>query len=201
MPGATRDRIRATAAELLSRQGYPATGLKQISIEARSPFGSIYHFYPSGKEELAEDAIRSFGPEYGKLFDRYFPDEQDLVAGVRAAFAGAAERLAASNFADACPIATVALEVASTSETLRRATADVFDSWLARGIDRFIAHGLSADKARSVAMTLIMALEGAFLLSRAHRNTEPLLVAAEAMAELLRNAVDAASGVSDTTDV
>ncbi|MFJ7592245.1 hypothetical protein ACIQZO_33745 [Streptomyces sp. NPDC097617] len=44
------------------------------------------------------------------------------------AFTAAAQTLRELDFADACPIATVALEVASTHEPLRRATAEVFAS-------------------------------------------------------------------------
>ena len=51
-------------------------------------------------------------------------------------FTGAARTLVETDFADACPIATVALEVASTNDTLRRATSDVFDGWINAATDR-----------------------------------------------------------------
>ena len=50
---ATRDRIVDASAELFRRQGYNATGVKQIVTEAQAPFGSLYHFFPGGKEQLA----------------------------------------------------------------------------------------------------------------------------------------------------
>ena len=54
------------------------------------------------------------------------------MSGVRAAFIAAGRDLAATGYADACPIETLAhLEVASTPERLRLATAEVFDSWSA----------------------------------------------------------------------
>ena len=56
--------------------------------------------------------------------------DTDPVNGVRAFFAEAAETLEQTDFADACPIAVVALEVASTNEPLREATHDVFEVWL-----------------------------------------------------------------------
>ena len=46
-------------------------------------------------------------------------------------FDGAAAVLEETDYLDACPIGTVALEVASTNDRLRAATADVFDSWVA----------------------------------------------------------------------
>ena len=47
---ATRDRIVQASAELFRRQGYAATGVKQIVTDAQAPFGSLYHFFPGGKE-------------------------------------------------------------------------------------------------------------------------------------------------------
>jgi hypothetical protein len=55
----------------------------------------------------------------------------DIVTGIENFFAGAAEHLEQSDYADACPIATVALKVSSTSEVMRTACADMFESWIA----------------------------------------------------------------------
>jgi hypothetical protein len=117
----TRERIRDATAELMRVQGYAGTGLKQISTTAEAPFGSIYHFYPGGKEELAEEVIRTSGAAYGELFDALLGPAPDLLTGITTAFEHAAQTLADTDYADACPIATVALEVANTNEPLRRA--------------------------------------------------------------------------------
>ncbi|HEX4011930.1 MAG TPA: TetR/AcrR family transcriptional regulator [Solirubrobacteraceae bacterium] len=189
----TRERIVAASAELLRRQGYAATGVKQIVTAAQAPFGSIYHFFPGGKEQLGAEAIRESGKLYELLIPAVFDPAPDLVSAVRAFFAGAAEHLRETDYADACPIATVALEVSSTSEPMREACADVFDSWIDAGLPRFIAVGLDEDIAREVVIALIAALEGAFVLARATRSTEALEVAGELMAAVTERALDARS--------
>ena len=78
------------------------------------------------------------------------------------------------DFADACPIATVALEVASTDEVLRVATADVFASWHAAGVQRFVDAGASPEVAAELATLFVAALEGGFLLSRAAKDAAPM---------------------------
>jgi AcrR family transcriptional regulator len=189
----TRERIVTSSAELFRRQGYAATGLKQIVAAASAPFGSIYHFFPGGKEELGAQAIRWSGAGYEELLAALLAPGPDPVRAVRDAFRLAGEDLEASGWADACPIATVALEVSSTSEPLRAACADVFDSWLARGTSIFAAAGLDEAAARDVTITLVTSLEGAFVLARALRSKEPLLVAGDAVAERLRAALGAAA--------
>jgi AcrR family transcriptional regulator len=57
----TRQRIVETTAELFRRQGYNATGIKRIVTDAKAPFGSIYHFFPGGKEQLGAEVIRASG--------------------------------------------------------------------------------------------------------------------------------------------
>jgi len=186
----TRERIVDASAELLRRQGYAATGVKQIVTAARAPFGSIYHFFPGGKEELGAEAIRRSGTLYELLIPAVFDPAPDLVSAVRAFFAGAAEHLRQTDYADACPIATVALEVSSTSEPMRQACADVFESWIAAGTPRFTAAGLSEPAARELVIAMIVALEGAFVLARAMRSTDSLQIAGELMADATQTALD-----------
>ena len=135
----TRERILDSSGELFRRQGYMGTGVKQIIEEAGAPFGSLYHFFPGGKSELGAETIRRSGFLYGLLFPEYVGPDVELGAGVRAFFAGAAETLVETDYADACPIATVALEVSSVDEGLREACADVFDAWIDGGVARFTA--------------------------------------------------------------
>src|ERR1700710_891289 len=126
----TRGRIVTPGAELFRRQGYNGTGVKQIVTAAQAPFGSLYHHFPGGKEQLGEEVIRWSGAMYGRLGPGVFGQALDVASGVRMFFAGAAESLEETGWTDACPIATVALEVASTSEPMRLATAEVFTSWI-----------------------------------------------------------------------
>lgn len=180
--GTTRERIVGASAELFRRQGYSATGVKQIVAAAQAPFGSIYHHFPGGKEQLGAEAVRSSGAVYALLLPAVFDPEPDVIAGVRAFFAGAAEHLRETSYADACPIATVALEVSSTSEPMREACAEVFEGWIEAGAQRFTAAGIAPERARELTTAMIAALEGAFVLARASRKTEALEVAGELVA-------------------
>ncbi len=187
----TRERIVTTSAELFRRQGYSATGVKQIVTEAKAPFGSLYHFFPGGKEQLGAEAIRVSGALYEQLIPAVFDPAPDPVSGVRAFFAGAAAHLVETGYEDACPIATVALEVSSTSEVMREACADVFESWIVAGAERFEREGLTSARARELTIAMLCALEGAFVLARAARSTEPLEVAGELMAARVALALEA----------
>ena len=187
MGSETRDRIVDSSTELFSRRGYSGTGIKQIVAEARAPFGSIYHFFPGGKEALGEEVIRWSGARFGELVPLIFDGASDVVAGVEAFFSGAAQTVRDSDFADPCPIATITLETASDSEPMRQASADVFSAWVELAGARFVAAGVGDADARELAIAIIAALEGAFILCRAWRTTDALDAAGAAMADRLRS--------------
>ncbi len=189
----TRDRLIGATADLFRVSGYHATSVKAIIERAEAPFGSMYHHFPGGKEELGSAAITTSGRAYGDLIDLFFGDDDiGLAEATEAFFAAAAWTLTETDYADACPIATVALEVASTNEDLRRATSEVFDDWVARASERFVQHGIPPGDAPRLARVVIMLLEGAFLLCRAGRTTEPLVDAgAVAVAEVRRRLPEA----------
>jgi AcrR family transcriptional regulator len=185
----TRQRIVEAGAELLRAKGYAGTGVKEIVATAQAPFGSLYHHFPGGKEQLGEEVVRWSGREYGKLGPLVFDAAPDVVTGVRMFFAGAAENLEESGWVAGCPIATVALEVANTSEPLREATAEVFQEWVDGLAPRFAAAGVDPERARELAIAMICALEGAFVLAQAWRDVTPLRVAGDVVARAVEEAL------------
>jgi AcrR family transcriptional regulator len=189
----TKERIMDSSAELFRRQGYAGTGIKQILADAGAPFGSLYHFFPGGKEQLGAETIRSSGRLYGELFATIAAQAPDVPSAVEAFFSGAADTLVETDYADACPIATVALEVASTNEPLRQATAEVFDSWIVGATRYFAAAGIPTEHSRELALSMLCMLEGAFVFCRAMRSTEPLHVAGASVVAAVREALPAGS--------
>jgi AcrR family transcriptional regulator len=182
-----------SSAELFRRQGYTGTGVKQIAAMASAPFGSLYHFFPGGKEQLGEEVIRSSGALYLQLFETIALQAPDAVTAVADFFSGAAQTLRETDYEDACPIATVALEVASTNEPLRQATADVFETWIDAATAYFGAAGIDADAAQALALSVLSLLEGGFVFSRAMRCTEPLEAAGATAVAAVRSAIADAS--------
>jgi AcrR family transcriptional regulator len=186
----TRERLVSAGSRLFRRQGLAGTGIKQILSEANAQFSSLYHYFPGGKDELAGDVIRASGLHYQELVEAVWDAAPDVVTGLNDIFEGAASVLEATDYADACPIATVALEVASTNEPLRAATAEVFDGWTDGGAARFAGAGIGAAEARRLALAVIALLEGAFILCRATRSTEPMVSAGEAAVAVVRRAFE-----------
>jgi AcrR family transcriptional regulator len=185
----TRQRIVNAGTELFRRTGYTGTGMKQIAEAAGAPFGSIYHFFPGGKAQLGEEVVRTSGAVYLGLIGALMTPYEDRVAATADAFTAAAGTLEELDYADPCPIATVAMEVANTDELLRQATSEVFDTWVDHLAAYYEQGGIPQPLARETAGSVIALLEGAFMLGRAARSTAPVLAASRAAATIVRAAL------------
>lgn len=184
----TRDRILEATAELYRRQGMPATGLKQISQAAQAPFGSIYHHFPGGKEAITVEVIRREGVRYGEFVGAQLA-EIDPRTGISALFESAGRNLEAQDYSEACSIETIALEVASTNETLRVEAAEVFGGWLSGLAAWFAQLDLPEAECRRLATITLTALEGAFVLCRTLRSVEPMVCAGHGVQTAVHAAV------------
>ena len=64
-----REQIIQATCFLLEKQGFPATGLNEIVRKSGAPKGSLYHYFPEGKEQLVCEAARAlFWRNPGKSF-------------------------------------------------------------------------------------------------------------------------------------
>jgi AcrR family transcriptional regulator len=179
--------------ELFRAQGYHGTSLSQISAASGATTGSIYHFFPGGKEELTVSVIENTAVAYRQLFEMITTGASDAVAAYTDFFAGAAAVLAESDYIDPCPIGTIAREVASTNEPLRRAAAAAFESWIRAATDHLVTAGAEEARAADLAVVFVATVEGGFVLSRTLRSQVPLLAAARTFAPLVSAAIDHAT--------
>jgi len=202
----TRERILDVSAELLRRHGYAGTGLKRVVTAAGAQLGSLYHFFPGGKEELAIAVIHREGQRQLEYLDGFFvppagsadsadpadstdpADPADPAAAIDAYFADTLRTLRASGFTEACPITLLALEAASDDGPLRRAVAEVFETWIDLLGRRLTGAGIPPAPARALAVTVLTEVEGAFVLARAARATEPVDVARARVVAAIRAA-------------
>lgn len=191
----TRDRIIVATNELFRRQGYNGTTLSQISKAAEATVGSIYHFFPGGKEALAVAVIESTGATYRELFVSIVTRAQDPAAAYAEFFAGAATVLEESDFIDPCPVGTVAREVANTSGPIRTAAKNAFNSWIEAAAQHLVGAGVMPEDADQLAQVFVATVEGMFVLSRTQRSTAPLRSAGLILSRLVDQAISEATAV------
>lgn len=171
----SRARVVAAAANLLQRRGYNGTGLSEIIKASATPKGSLYFHFPGGKEELTIAALQESGAEFSDKLRQLIRPETPPGAALEIASLALADELVESGFEKGCPLATVTLEAAAASEAIRKTCEEQFRGWSELIEVGLVARGMSPAQADASALTALSALEGAMLLCRAYKSTEPLV--------------------------
>ncbi|MFI6295417.1 TetR/AcrR family transcriptional regulator [Nonomuraea sp. NPDC050790] len=181
----TKERIVRSTARLMQRQGYAATGLKQISQESGATLGSVYHFFPGGKAELAIAAVRHGGKEFADMLRETLEREDDPATAIAACADELAEGMRASQWQDGCPIVITALESAGRALDIQRAAEEEFAAWRELVSGKLRRTGYPEDVARELAHTVISTLEGAEMAAQVGESEEPLRLAGRHLARLI----------------
>jgi TetR/AcrR family transcriptional repressor of lmrAB and yxaGH operons len=187
MQASTRDRIVVATARLVQRQGYVGTGIKQIAQEAQATLGSVYHFFPGGKEAVAVAAIKHSSEEFAELLRTALDSVEDPADAVVACARQLAEELRESGWTDGCPVTAAALETLGTDSEIQQACAAALRSWEQLIFDKLLSCGFPSQSARDLAITIIGAFEGAEVNAQVNRNEEPLHAVGRQLARLVRS--------------
>lgn len=190
----TRARIVTAMVELLRRNGYHGTNVKQVAGLAGAPMGSLYHHFPGGKRHIAAEALRTSGAAHGELVAMVMDAHPHLPDAVAAVFMEAATEMERSGWLNLCPVGSVAAEVADSEPVLRAVVAEVIADWETRAAAYLVTRGLDGDDARDLAVAVIAALEGAFTVCRAQRRVDALHVMGRTMADRVAGSVASARG-------
>jgi AcrR family transcriptional regulator len=169
-----------SAASLIGSRGVNATSFSDVLTDSGAPRGSIYHHFPDGKKQLAQDAVRWTS-------DRVLAHQRayagTTASGVLQRFIGMWRNVVlASNGAAGCVVAGVAVDTAE-DDVLIEIVRSTFRSWVALLTDQLVSAGLPGDRALSIATATLAGMEGALILCRAEGGVAPLDCVA---AELLR---------------
>ncbi len=167
---------------LFRRQGYASSGLQQILAESGAPRGSLYHYFPSGKESLAEAAVQLAGGMIGEMLLDLAARHPEPKSFLRAYARTMADWMEESEFQSGCPIATTLLETAPRSPAITAAGVCAIDAWIDVIAGVFAAAGLARREARIRAQLVIAAMEGALILARVRQSTRPILDVAKMIA-------------------
>ncbi|MGW0749065.1 TetR/AcrR family transcriptional regulator [Streptomyces sp. NPDC002587] len=186
----TRLRLAESMLELIQRHGYSGTGLNTVVEHAGAPKGSLYFHFPQGKEALGEKAVELAAARFGSLVAGSAQDSATPGELLRRVIDELAGMLDDSGFQLGCPVSVVTLEMGAQSERLRDACANAFESWIAPVSELLVAHGRPRPTARVLATAVVSMVEGAVIVSRAQRSTEPLYCAAQAITVLLEQGAE-----------
>ena len=182
----TRDQIIQTTCDLIENQGYHATGLNEIVKESGAPKGSIYYYFPAGKEEITREAVLFAGQTVAERIRMHLAEKTDPAEAVQSFVETIAHFVEASGFRSGGPLTIVAAETATTSERLNLTCREAYALMREAFEARLLAAHFSAERSTRLAWMITASIEGAIILSRTYHSGDPLREVARELGNLLR---------------
>ncbi|MBV6749673.1 acrylate utilization transcriptional regulator AcuR [Pseudomonas gingeri] len=175
----TREMLIRCGTEILTEQGFMATGIDTVLKRVGVPKGSFYHYFDS-KEAFGQAVLESYAGYFARKLDRWLldaslPPLQRLRGFVDEAKAG----MARHEFRRGCLVGNLGQEVTLLPDSYREQLDAVFRSWelrLSRCLQAAQAAGeLAADAdCEALASFFWIGWEGAVLRARLVRSDVPL---------------------------
>lgn len=179
----SRARMVSSAASLIATRGVSATSFSDVLADSGAPRGSIYHHFPDGKRQLAQDAIRWTSERVLAHQGRY---EGETAEGVLLRFIAMwRSTVLASGGASGCVVAGTAVDSTADEGGLMDLVRETFRDWIELLTDQLTATGLATESARPVATATLAGMEGALILCRAEGSVQPLDIVADQLLRLL----------------
>lgn len=180
----TRRSILKGTAALLEEQGYHATGLNQILAKSGAPRGSLYHYFPGGKEQLGVEAVQRAADLLEERIRENMAAHPDPLRALARFIERIADGVELSGFRAGGPLSIVAMESATTNERLNQACRHAY----ARLRGAFAEHLAQAElpyAADELATLVTAAIEGGILLSRTEHSADPLRAVGRTLVQML----------------
>jgi TetR/AcrR family transcriptional repressor of lmrAB and yxaGH operons len=173
------------AEHLFRRQGLHATGLAEILQESGAPRGSLYHYFPGGKDELATETLRAASARIEEGLAALLAAAGSVPEALRLYGVQAGARLVATHFTEGCPIGNTVLEASVLSPSVRAACDDALRAWEALIADALVAEGAERGQAEMLGTFVVATFEGALLVARGRCSPAPMEEAGELLASMV----------------
>lgn len=182
-----KEKLILTASLLFRKQGYHATGLNQILKESGVPKGSLYHYFPDGKESLAIEAIRHAKDSLHRLIERRLALYDDPLTAISVFIDETADEIFNQELIIPSSVSLLALETASLSEPLRAACDSCFRDWESLYARKLVSGGMPEVEAEKLGALIELMIEGALITALTKQDKESLRLVADAVRRLARN--------------
>lgn len=167
-----KEKILNAATILFQEKGYYGTGLNEILRKSNCPKGSLYYYFPNGKEQLAIESIELSKNFVENLIRKDLNRIKDpgesiktLVEEMVDNLHGDKDDIITINSNKKISINLIALETAKTNSNIRKACNDAYATWEKAYYDKLVNEGVDEYKAKGLAKIIETMIEGAILMS------------------------------------
>lgn len=167
----TRTRLIVAASELFRIKGYHGVGIAEVLAQANAPKGSLYHHFPNGKPDLAIAAADWASQGMLQIINDSFADADSFEGGATTLCHKLAKFFDISDQWDGCPVSHVLFD-GPGNDAFRQRSNTIFDTWIGAVAAHGIRLGKAPEAATEAAETLLIAIQGSWVMARARRSSD-----------------------------
>jgi TetR/AcrR family transcriptional repressor of lmrAB and yxaGH operons len=183
-----REKILQVASELMEKQGYHATGINEIIKKSKAPKGSLYYYFPDGKEQIASEAVLRAGEILAARIREKMENESNPAQAIRNFLYLVANRMEETKFYTGSTLTMLAMETVTKSKRVNLACREAYQLVMNAFGDKLKQSGMDDEKAVAMAEMIVAAVEGSIVLSRTYQTTDPLRRVADHVYMMLKAA-------------
>jgi len=181
----TKESLLTTAAKLFQQKGYSATGLNEIVTESGTPKGSLYHYFPQGKLQLAIEAVNFAGININDNVAHLLSLESDPASAFQKVIDDIVMRFRDGSDFMGVSLSMISLEAPSEAESLRAVCETVFNSREELYAGKLASSGYSPLEAKRLGSLMQILIEGAIVATRTRNDPSALREVSQSVSELL----------------
>jgi len=172
------------AIDLMRAHGLSGAGINDVVQQSGAPRGSLYHYFPAGKLQMAGEALAVQGLRVQAFMEQALAGASTGPRKVTALFEAFARRVEEAQFRKSCAFGCVALDLDPDTEPLRAVVTQTFEVWQQMLATHF--QSLGPKGSAEFASLLLTGIEGAYVRARAEHSGDAFREAGRWLAKLAR---------------
>ena len=182
---AQRSAMVLTAARWLPQRGMSAVNLIEVARAVDAPRGSIYHYFPGGRDQLLQEALALASQSGLRMIEKAARAAATPQGFIRSLFAAGARQINNADFSGGCPVGAAVLSSETENAAFQHALQQSFAQWEAAIAQSFTALGVvPKSHTKKLAHCALIAYEGALVCAKGARD-EKLFAQAASMVEAM----------------
>ena len=183
----TKSLIIDSATKLFRKKGYKNVGLNELLKTCNVTKGALYHHFPKGKEELLMACLQAsneaINEEMKDLFEHYRTTEEATQVMLEKLITDFEKEGTLTGHTFISMIS----EMTCLSESIRSVCKNNYHNIQLVYQNKLIADGYSQESAHSIAIMMIVTIEGGIMMCLTQNSSHPLQVIAQELSNVLRS--------------
>ena len=163
----------STAASWLPQRGMAALNLIEVARAVDAPRGSIYHYFPGGRDQLLQEALALASKSGLRMIEKAAAKASTVQEFIQTVFDSSLQQIGHDRFTGGCPVGAAVLSSETESAVFQQQMQLAFAAWQEAIVSSFMQLGMTKKQhAIELARCMLIAYEGALVCAKGARNMQ-----------------------------